>query len=136
MGLYSAHTHVIRDTFEQQERGEGLMLLATTNDFPLAQAWLDFARRGSRLRPRMWAIRVFPPLQGIGIGTWLLSATERCAVEHGARAVEIGVERQNVAALRFYRRLGYHVSGAEVEEVPLELYGCKAIDQYLLTKVV
>jgi ribosomal protein S18 acetylase RimI-like enzyme len=126
MGLYSAQRAVIRATFDQQQRGDGVMLLGIANDFPLAQAWLDFASRGSRQRPRVWALRVFPPLQGLGIGTWMLRAAEQFASSRAAREIEIGVERNNASALGLYQRLGYRLTGVEID----------GVDQYLLTKAL
>jgi GNAT superfamily N-acetyltransferase len=131
LGLYTAHRTVIADTFASQVRGEGLMLLAMANNFPLAQAWLDFARRGSRARPRIWAVRVFPPLQRGGIGTWLIGAVERVAKARGATSVEIGVEMSNPQARRFYEGLGYRLRGTERAFVP---YQGDPIDQHLFVK--
>jgi GNAT superfamily N-acetyltransferase len=131
LGLYTPHRGIIAETFASQSRGEALMLLAMANNFPLAQAWLDFARRGSRARPRVWAVRVFPPLQRAGIGTWLIGAVERVAKAQGATSVEIGVEMNNPKARRFYECLGYRLRGTERAIVP---YQCDPIDQHLLTK--
>lgn len=130
MGLYTRHREIIRDTFRQQQAGTALMLLAVSSGFPLAQAWLDFGHRGSVRRPMLWAVRVFPPLQGYGIGGWIISAAETAARARGAREIQLGVEPENTPALRLYERLGYRAvghpnivskPGAHVEAATLQL---------------
>jgi ribosomal protein S18 acetylase RimI-like enzyme len=137
MGLYTTQREIIRATFAEQERGEALMLLGVANEFAIAQAWLDFARRGSPLRPRLWALRVFPPLQHAGIGTWLLRAAEQLASSRGARAIDLGVERTNPHALRLYERLGYHAAGTRCDVVLYHFEGrtfTMTVDQHVLSK--
>ena len=107
MGLHSADRAIMEASFAAQERGEALMLVAESAGFPVAQAWLDFAERGTPERPHLWAVRVFPPLQGAGLGSALMETAERHAAEKGARALELGVEPHNHRARRFYERLGY-----------------------------
>src|SRR4051812_8517566 len=51
MGLFSTQRGIIRDTYTRQTRGEALMLLGMSNEYPVAQAWLDFVKRGSWQRP-------------------------------------------------------------------------------------
>jgi ribosomal protein S18 acetylase RimI-like enzyme len=119
MGLYARHRDIIHDTFRQQQAGTALMLLAVSSGFPLAQAWLDFGHRGTVRRPMLWAVRVFPPLQAYGIGTWIISAAETAASERGALDIQLGVEPENTLALRFYERLGYRAVGnLEIEFNP------------------
>lgn len=137
MGLHTRDREIITGTFAAQERGEALMLLAEANGFPIGQAWLDFVGRGSEECPRLWALRVFPPLQGAGLGARLMSEAESLAAERGARWLELGVEWHNLAARRFYNRLGYLPVGEEREEVryafeehPLTM----TIDQQILRK--
>jgi GNAT superfamily N-acetyltransferase len=134
LGLFTGQRSIIAETFASQLRGEGLMLLAVANDFPLAQAWLDFSRRGTRRCPRVWAFRVFPPLRRAGLGTWMLGVIERLAKERGATRLEVGVERANSDARRLYERLGYRLSGTE-RELVAHRPGCsETIDQHLLSK--
>lgn len=137
MGLHTREREIIAEAFAAQERGEQLMLLADANGFPIGQAWLDFARRGSERCPRLWAVRVFPPLQRAGLGEKLMREAERLAAAHGARQVELGVERINPAARRFYRRLGYVPVGSEREVVRYSFEGCPLsmeLDQEILRK--
>jgi ribosomal protein S18 acetylase RimI-like enzyme len=117
MGLYTPHGQIIQDTFAHQQRGGALMILGVANEFPLAQAWLDFEFRGSAQCPCLWAVRVFPHMQGLGIGTWMVYNAESAAVARGAVAVEVGVEPENRSAARLYQRLGYRAVGTRVQSL-------------------
>lgn len=117
MGLFTRDRKIIHSTFAAQESGAAWMLLAVANEYPIAQVWIDVADRGSLECPRLWAVRVFPALQGAGIGTRMMSNAERLIGEAGARWAELGVERENEAAKRFYRRLGYRRAGKIVEKL-------------------
>jgi len=98
---------LIAETFAQHERGEMIMLVAEVNSVASGQAWiqLDPAARVGFL----WALRVFPALQGQGIGTRLIAACERVLRDRGYQVATISVEPSNHAALRLYQRLGYEL---------------------------
>lgn len=112
-GLYTPHREIILESFRQQQRGDGRMILADVNGFPAGQAWLDFARRRHLMRATIWAVRVFPPFRGNGLGTRLMLAAERIAQEQGYLEAGLGVDRDNAAVLPFYERLGYVACGNE-----------------------
>lgn len=107
MGLFAAHRDIIRTTFQDQTQGRAWMLLGIANDYPVAQAWIDPQLRGSVECPRLWAVRVFPALQGSGIGTGLMRVAEDWIARQGANYAELGVEPENARARGFYERLGY-----------------------------
>jgi len=111
MGLYTPHRGVIRDAFEAQRRGDGLMLLGVTAGFPVGQVWIDLARKRGEGAAVLWAVRTFYPLQGAGIGRHLMEAAERILRERGLARMELGVERANDGARRFYERLGWRMAG-------------------------
>lgn len=115
MGLHTYQREVIEGAFAAQQRGEAAMLLGIAGGFPVAQAWIDFAGRGSRHRPVIWAVRVFPPLQGSGLGRRLMRRAEALAAGRGAREIELGAEWDNPRARGFYRRLGYRPVGARTD---------------------
>lgn len=111
-GAFTEHRAIIERTFERQQAGEAVMLLAVTRDaaaFPVGQVWLDFARR--RDRALIWAVRTHPSLIGRGIGAGLMRRAEAVALARGRVVAELGVEKANRPALRFYRRLGYRPAG-------------------------
>lgn len=111
MGLYAPHRAVIAAAFAAQARGDGLMLLAVTAGFPVGQVWIDLERRRAEGVAVLWAVRSFHPLHGAGIGRHLMAAAERELRGRGIRRAELGVERVNVRARRFYERLGWRVAG-------------------------
>lgn len=115
-GLYWRHRGIFRDAFERQERGETTMLLAVANDFPVGQIFLDYARAREESTAVYWAVRVYPFLQGLGLGTALIRAAEEQVRRRDIEWAELGVERENADARRLYERLGYEVVGEMREE--------------------
>ncbi|HEU4754099.1 MAG TPA: GNAT family N-acetyltransferase [Armatimonadota bacterium] len=115
-GLFTPHREIIQSTFESQERGDMVMLVAESNGYPIAQVWINLADKRSEGIGILWAIRVFPWLQNLGIGKHLLLAGETVLRERGYSCVELGVEEDNPDARRFYERYGYQVVGRETGE--------------------
>nr|MDQ2958678.1 GNAT family N-acetyltransferase [Actinomycetota bacterium] len=56
-------------------------------------------------------LHVRPERRGQGVGTALLAAAERLAAGRGCQSIAVGVSRDNPAAARLYRRLGYLPTG-------------------------
>lgn len=106
-GMFTAYREPMEQALARQEAGEVLMLVAEVNRFPAGQLWVDLRRAGSAPAAYIWAVRVLPALQGVGIGTRLLAEAERLLRERGVEAVELGVEARNPGARRLYERLGY-----------------------------
>lgn len=116
LGLYSAHREIIRAAYAAQERGEALLLIAVSSDFPVAQVWVDLKRAADRGAALVWAVRTFYPLQGHGIGRRMMETAEREIRRRGFERAELGVEKSNKRALRFYLRLGWRTAGERVEK--------------------
>jgi ribosomal protein S18 acetylase RimI-like enzyme len=138
-GLYSLHRAIIRDAFARQQHGDVLMLLAIANGFPVGQAWIDFAAHADEPDVALlWAVRVYPFLQGGGIGGRLLASAERAIAERGCRWAEIGVEKDNPRARRLYERGGYRVHTEALEQ--FSYIGWKGeevvvdVDQWMMRK--
>jgi ribosomal protein S18 acetylase RimI-like enzyme len=115
-GLFTAHRDLIRSAYEGQERGETLMLVAEAQGYPVGQVWIDLTRKGVDATGVLWAVRVFPFLQSLGIGAQLMTAAEAVLRRRGFTRAELGVERDNERAQRFYERLGYSVVGSQQGE--------------------
>jgi len=79
------------------------------------QAWIELGRQPADGTGVIWAVRVFPCLQGNGIGTRLMEAAEMVAREKGCSLAEVSVDKESPALRRFYLDRGY----AEVEVGPL-----------------
>ena len=85
-----------------------------------------------------WAVRVFPFLRGLGIGTRLMQSAEELLRERGFGVGEVGVEKDNEAAHRLYVRLGYEPHGDVLEEyaytTPDGESARHVVDQWILRK--
>jgi len=137
-GLHTPHREILANAFRMQENGTGAMLLTEVNGFPAGQVCVDFLRKRHLGRATLWALRVFPPLRGIGLGTRLMRAAEAVVAGRGGGIAELGVDRDNAGVLPFYHRLGYLTCGTErghfayrPPDGPLVRI---AIDQWLLHK--
>ena len=88
----------------------------------------------------MWAVRVFPFLRNLGIGTLLMSCAEDLLRQRGFRLVEVGVEKDNPDAHRLYHRLGYTVYRALKEEygytTPEGVRRWHVVDQWILRELL
>lgn len=115
-GLYWRHREIFREAFERQERGETTMLLAVANGFPVGQIFLDYDRAREESTAVYWAVRVYPFLQGLGLGSALIGAAEEQVRRRAIAWAELGVEIENADARRLYERLGYEVAGEMREE--------------------
>jgi ribosomal protein S18 acetylase RimI-like enzyme len=137
-GLHTAHRAIIANAHRMQEQGHGAMLLAEVNHFPAGQICVDFLRKRSVGRATLWALRVFQPFRGLGLGTRLMEAAERIVAERGGTVIELGVDRDNAAVLPFYDRLGYRHCGNErghfTYRKPDGVLVRVPIDQWLLQK--
>lgn len=112
-GMFTPHRAIIQATFERQQRGEAVMLLADLNDFPVGQVWLDLDSSSEGSTATVWAVRVLPYLQNLAIGTRLMKTAEALLFEKGFTHAELTVETNNPGARRFYERLGYKLTGRE-----------------------
>ncbi len=115
-GMFTRHRDIIADAFRRHCAGDNPMLVVDLAGFPVAQAWIDVARRAPEGVAVLWAVRVMPLLQGRGIGARLLAAAEAEIRRRGLSVAEIGVEKDNAGARRLYERLGYRLSGEAREE--------------------
>lgn len=110
-GWFARHRAIIHEAYERQRRGDNLMLLGVAAGFPVAQVWVDLERHRQQDGALLWAVRVLPGLQRAGLGARLVRRAEMLAAERGASWVELGVEKDNPDARRFYGRLGYETTG-------------------------
>jgi ribosomal protein S18 acetylase RimI-like enzyme len=115
-GMFTSHRKIIRGTYKAQERGEALMLIAETNCLPAGQLWIDLVKKKDESAGYIWAMRIIPWLQRMGIGTALISVAEVILTKRGYRWIELGVEKENAEAQRFYERRGYLMVGTEQGE--------------------
>jgi ribosomal protein S18 acetylase RimI-like enzyme len=115
-GQFRDHRELFADAFARHLAGENVMLVADLHGFPAGQAWIDLVKHRTERVGYIWAVRVFPFLRGLGIGTQLMHVAEKVLTEHGYRCAEVGVEKDNADARRLYERLGYRLLGDVREE--------------------
>jgi ribosomal protein S18 acetylase RimI-like enzyme len=140
-GMFTAHREIIRGAWRAQAAGDNLMLVAEANGFPIGQAWVDLARHADESAGLLWAVRVFPIFQGLGIGARLLDAAEEALAARGCRWAIIGVEKENEGARRLYLRQGYEPWGELRETYTFTPPGAEApvqvpLDEWMLRKRV
>jgi GNAT superfamily N-acetyltransferase len=108
-GEFRPHRRIIEQTFLEAASGEQLMWVADVGGFPAGQLWVELRRL------RLWAARVFPALQGCGIGAALVAAAEDDLVARGHGRCSVAVETANPRALRFWTRVGYRPAARVTE---------------------
>lgn len=113
-GMFTAHRELIAEAWRRHLAGENVMLVAEAQRFPIGQIWVDLTRKGAQSIGLLWALRVLPGFQGLGLGSRLLAAAEQVILSHGLRIAEIGAEQHNPAARRLYERCGYRVFAEEL----------------------
>lgn len=138
-GMFTAHRALIDEAFARQERGNVLMLVSELGGFPVGQIWIDFVRT-STAAARLWAFRVMPGLQRLGIGSGLLRVAERAVARRGLASVELGCEKHNTRARRFYQKRGYVVTCEQLErysyQTPAGTHIEATSDQWIMHKLV
>lgn len=76
----------------------------------------------------LWDIRVGPEYRGRGVGKALFHRAEACARKRGCKQLKIETQNINVAACRFYERMG-----ASLGKVHLYAYRTEGLDEVELT---
>ena len=114
-GLFTHDREIIRDVFRRQQRGESLMLIANVNGHPVGQVWIELSTLHSRSAGWLWAVRVFPWFERLGIGRLLIRGAEQAIRRRGLRYAQLAVDEENPAS-RFYEQLGYRRTGSTCEE--------------------
>jgi ribosomal protein S18 acetylase RimI-like enzyme len=115
-GLFTEHREIFLREFERQERGENIMLIAEANTLPIGQVWIDLEKHREASAGFIWAVRVIPWLRNLGVGGRLMTAAEHVCRDRGLVYAELGVERENHEAKRFYERRGYRMIGSMQDE--------------------
>ncbi len=117
---FGTHAHLRRmeeSNLRDVEAGAKLWLVAEVNGFPAGHLKINLRVEDPlRGNPRgyIFALRVFEPFQGLGLGTALIGAAENVLRARGFRYVSIAVGKENRRARRLYQRLGYTIYREEI----------------------
>ncbi len=114
-GLITPYRELLHKAFARAEAGEVLYLVADRGGFPVGQVQVDLTKRRDQNTAVIWALRVLPAFQNLGIGTRLIRAAETLIEARGYALVELSVEQDNPNAKRLYERLGYRVVAENLE---------------------
>jgi streptothricin acetyltransferase len=62
----------------------------------------------------VWEFHIDQKYQGMGIGSRLMEALASKAKETGLRTIICETQNTNVPAIRFYRKMGFHLEGVDI----------------------
>ncbi len=82
----------------------------------------------------LWDIRVNPAVRGGGVGRALFNAAMSWAARRGCHRLKIETQNNNVAACRFYQRMGCHLHAVHRNIYPefpdeIQLIWMKTVEQ-------
>lgn len=120
-GEFAHFRKLFADTFADMQKGRRLMLVAERQRYLLGQVFIQFRSQAAMLadgrsRGYLYAFRVRPSYQNMGIGTALLDAAENVLLKYGYEYGVLAVAKDNPGALRLYERNGYIVIGEDAGE--------------------
>jgi ribosomal protein S18 acetylase RimI-like enzyme len=113
-GVYTSYRHVFRETFDDAQRGQRVMLAAVAAGEMVGQVFVQLSSSEQHFadgatRAYLYALRVRPVWRGQGVGARLIAAAEAVLRERGFTRAVIAAAKENAGALRLYERLGYRV---------------------------
>ena len=102
--------------YQEQLKGNRLLLVADCNDYPIGRLFMQFKSNGGRLadgisKGYIYSFQVMALFRRQGIGSRMLSAAESIFAKHNFETVTIAVAKDNFGALRLYQRHGYAIFG-------------------------
>jgi GNAT superfamily N-acetyltransferase len=111
-GVYEKYRKVFRQSFDDAERGQRILLVAVAGEQVVGQVFIQLTSSETRyadgaVRGYLYALRVRPPWQGQGLGTRLLAAAEDALLALGFGVAVIAAGKDNPRAYQLYQRLGY-----------------------------
>jgi ribosomal protein S18 acetylase RimI-like enzyme len=109
------HLRVVADALQRRRSGESEYLTARLpGGRPVAKVAIDFSRYPGAGYLHQFATD--PALQGMGVGTYLLTGAEARIKTRGVAVAQLAVEKENERAAGLYARLGYDAVGEDTEE--------------------
>lgn len=132
-GERKVNPDVLRERIRQQDQTDGLRLVAVEDG-----AIIGFlvVRRGASRRVSHRADFVIGVLRrgwGRGIGTRMLNALEKWALEQGVWRLELGVMAHNERAIRLYEKFGYVREGVKRGAIVVD---GQAVDEIIMGKLL
>ena len=111
-GVYEKYRTVFRQSFLDAERGQRSLLVAVAGHEMVGQVFIQLSSSETRYadgaaRGYLYALRVRPAWQGLGLGTRLIAAAEDALLAMGFSVAVIAAGKDNPRAYQLYQRLGY-----------------------------
>jgi ribosomal protein S18 acetylase RimI-like enzyme len=116
-GDYLHFRNLYKQTYELSKAGNTQMWVIDSRDYGIiGQVFVQLNGHRRHLangndRVYLYSIRVKPDFRNKGLGTYLLQSIQTHLNRRGVRYFTLNVAKDNTAALRFYRRLGYEIRG-------------------------
>ncbi len=111
-GQFTHFRQLFKRSYDEQQRGNRLMLLAISNDYPVARLFIQFNSSNQDMadghtRAYLFSFYVMEMLRGRGIGKRLMAHAEDLLIQRGYQQARIAVAKNNMRALRLYEHLNY-----------------------------
>lgn len=114
-GEYTHYRRIFADAYQAAERGTAVLWMAETNQQGLiGQVFISLISFRQDLadgnhRAYLYGFRIIPAYRNLGVGRRMLQVVETDLVKRGYRILTLNVGRDNIDALRFYKRVGFHI---------------------------
>jgi ribosomal protein S18 acetylase RimI-like enzyme len=118
-GEFAHFRRLYFDAFRRSQRGLSVLWVAEMEPQALlGQVFIQLQCDRPELcngidRAYMYGFRVRPAFRSMGLGSLMLETLERDLLERNYRFLTLNVARDNDAAIRLYRRRGFHVVAPE-----------------------
>ncbi len=105
------HKRDERDKTVQPYKGDSEIYLAYVGDEEAGQLQIEFQEFNKSVR--VWDIDVWPKFKRYKIGTALINLCKDRAKELGARRIVLETQSSNLAAIEFYKSMGFKLIGLD-----------------------
>lgn len=118
-GEYAHFRRVYAQHYQSMRRGTTLIWVAETDGGAvIGQLFLLLYSQQREVadgihRAYIFSFRIKPSYRNMGVGTAMLNLAEAELIKRGFTEIRMNVSRENQAAQRLYKRLGYRVIGSD-----------------------
>lgn len=117
-GQYTHFRNLFRRAYLEQQKGRRLMLVMEFNNYPIARLFIQFSgltnsTTDRKSRGYIYSFTVMEPFRNLGIGSRMLTAAEDILRKRNFQVATISVAKENMGALKLYKRSGYRVYGED-----------------------
>jgi ribosomal protein S18 acetylase RimI-like enzyme len=117
-GQFTHFRRIYANAYHNQQKGNAVLWVAELDGLLLGQTFVQLIGprpelADGELKAYIYSVRVKNKFRNIGIGAKLMFHTEDDIAKRGYSFATLNVGKNNLAAKRFYERLGYQVVGDE-----------------------